>query len=196
MNAYRILLVDDDPLILAGIGKDLEGQGYGVVTAESGEKALALIAETPFDLVLTDQTMDKVDGLMVLKAAKNANPENMVILLTGCGDIACAIDALRLNADDYLLKPCAPEEIRIRVKKCLQHLEASRKLKLYEKVLPICCVCKKIRDEDGKAKGTGQWMSVEKYVWEKAGLKPTSTYCPDCAAKARKEMDTLRGAHP
>jgi DNA-binding response OmpR family regulator len=191
MSDYRILLVDDDPLILGGIGKDLECEGYAVTRASSGECALTLLAEARFDLVITDQTMEKVDGLQVLRAAKSAHPESMVILLTGCGDIACAIDALRLSADDYLLKPCEPEELRIRVKKCLERLEASRKLKLYEKMLPICCVCKKIRDDSGKAPGAGLWLSVEKYVWEKAGLMPTSTYCPECAEKVRKEIDAL-----
>jgi DNA-binding response OmpR family regulator len=191
MGNYRILLVDDDPLILAGIGRDLECEGYAVTTAASGEKALAVLAEAQFDLVITDLAMETVDGLQVLKAAKDAYPECMVILLTGCGDIACAIDALRLSADDYLLKPCEPEELRIRVAKSLERLEASRKLKLYEKVLPICCVCKKIRDDSGKAPGAGQWFSIEKYVWEKAGLMPTSTYCPECAEKVRKEIDAL-----
>lgn len=55
-------------------------------------------------------------------------------------------------------------------------------------MLPICCVCKKIRDDSGREPGTGPWMSVEKFVWKKAGIAPTSTYCPHCAEAIKKEM--------
>lgn len=188
MRKFHILLVDDDPFILTGIGKDLTGEGYLVTTAESGETATARIADTEFDLVITDLVMDQVDGIGVLKAAKQKNPETMVLILTGYGDMTSAIDALRLNADDYLLKPCDPEEMKFRVARCFERLVSARKLKLYESMLPICCVCKKIRDDSGRQPGTGPWMSVEKFVWEKAGIAPTSTYCPDCAEVIKKEM--------
>lgn len=188
MRKLRILLVDDDPYILSGIGKDLESEDYHVNTAESGERAIARLQETHFDLVITDLLMDHIDGIQVLKAAKARSPETMVLILTGYGDMSSAIDALRLDADDYMLKPCEPEEIKFRVSRCFERLEASRKIRLYEKMLPICCVCKKIRDDSGQEPGTGQWVSVEKYVWEKAGIAPTSTYCPQCAAAVKKEM--------
>lgn len=188
MRKLRILLVDDDPFILTGIGKDLAGEGYLVSTAENGEKALALITGTEFDLVITDLVMDHVDGIQVLKAAKKKNPETMVLILTGYGDMTSAIDALRLDADDYLLKPCDPDEMKFRVSRCFERLESARKLKLYESMLPVCCVCKKIRDDSGREPGTGPWMSVEKFIWEKAGIAPTSTYCPHCAEAVKKEM--------
>jgi ActR/RegA family two-component response regulator len=124
----------------------------------------------------------------VLKAAKQKHPETMVLILTGYGDMTSAIDALRLDADDYLLKPCDPDEMKFRVARCFDRLESARKLKLYESMLPICCVCKKIRDDSGREPGTGPWMSVEKFVWEKAGIAPTSTYCPQCAAEIKKEI--------
>jgi DNA-binding NtrC family response regulator len=188
MRPFHILLVDDDPFILTGIGKDLEGEGYLVTTASSGEQALAWIEDNNFDLVITDLLMDRVDGIQVLKAAKAANPEAMVLILTGYGDMGSAIDALRLNADDYMLKPCEPDEMRIRVSRCFERLETNRRLKLYENILPVCCVCKKIRDDSGRPPGSGPWMSVEKYIWEKAGISPTSTYCPHCAEAAKKAM--------
>lgn len=188
MRRANILLVDDDPFILTGIGKDLEGEGYEVTTADSGERAIGLMEKRRFDLVITDLAMDRIDGIQVLQAAKAIHPETMVLILTGYGDMGSAIDALRLDADDYLLKPCEPDEMKFRVSRCFAHLESARKLKLYERMLPICCVCKMIRDDSGRAPGTGPWMSVEKFVWEKAGIAPTSTYCPNCAAAAKKEM--------
>ena len=188
MQAYRMLLVDDDPFILAGIGKDLEGDGYVVTLAESGERAVKLLEAGSFDLVITDLVMDRINGIQVLRTAKTNNPETIVLILTGYGDMGSAIDALRLDADDYLLKPCDPDELKLRVSRCVERLELSRKLKLYEKMLPICCVCKKIRDDSGREPGTGEWMTVEEYVWKKAGIAPTSTYCPQCARETKKKM--------
>ena len=127
MRDYIILLVDDDPLILKGIGKDLEDKGYKVITAESGEKATKLIRDTTFDLVITDLTMEEIDGIQILKKTKELNPDTMVIILTGFGDLDSATDAIRLNADDYLLKPCEPEEISFRVSRCLEKLELKKK---------------------------------------------------------------------
>jgi len=188
MRKHQILLVDDDPFILTGIGKDLENSGYDVRPAKSGERAIELIKSSHFDMVITDLVMGRIDGIEVLKAAKAKNSETMVLILTGYGDMGSAIEALRLDADDYLLKPCDPDELKLRVSRCFESLELNRKLKLYETMLPVCCVCKKIRDDCGREPGTGTWMSLERYIWEKAGISPTSTYCPECAAATRKEI--------
>jgi DNA-binding response OmpR family regulator len=191
MRKYKLLLVDDDPFILTGIGKDLENEGYEVVTAQSGEKAVALVEELVFDIVITDLVMGGIDGIEVLRAVKARTDETMVIILTGYGDMGSAIEALRLDADDYLLKPCEPEEMKFRVARCLEQIEMARKIRVYEKMLPICCVCKKIRDDNGKAHGTGDWISIEKYVWERAGVSPTSTYCPVCVQAAKRELENI-----
>ena len=189
MRPYQILIVDDDPFLLAAIGKDLEGEGYRVMPASSGEDALQLLEQEAFDLVITDLVMDRVDGIQVLKTAKAVNPETMVIILTGYGNMVSAIDALRLRADDYMLKPCEPEEMHFRVSRCLQRFELNRRIRLYENMLPVCCVCKNIRDDRGKEPGSGRWLPVERFMYDKAGLETTSTYCPVCARKAIDEMD-------
>ena len=188
MRPYHLLLVDDDPFILTGIGKDLEAEGYRVETASSGEEACQKLEQTAYDLIITDLVMDRVDGIQVLKKAKETHPETMVLILTGYGNMSSAIDALRLNADDYMLKPCEPAEINFRVSRCLEKLETERRILLYENMLPVCCVCKKIRDDRGKEPGSGEWIPLEKYLYDKAGLETTSTYCPICA---RKAMDQL-----
>jgi hypothetical protein len=64
-----------------------------------------------------------------------------------------------------------------------------RKIKTYEEVLPVCCVCKSIRDDSGKEPGTGDWMSMEAYLWKKAKMSSSSTYCPACWDKAMKDME-------
>ena len=191
MKKYNILLVDDDPLILEGLGEYLETNGYQVTRASSGEKAVDLLALIDFNLVITDLVMENMDGLQVLKKAKELNREIQVILLTGYGNLDTAIKALRNQADDFLLKPCESEEMILRVQNCLKKQELTRRIDLYQKILPMCCVCKKIRDDSGKKPGTGEWIIIEKFIHEKADLDITSTYCPECARKTMAEVTQI-----
>ena len=184
MRKYSILLVDDEPIITAGTGSDLVGKGYEVTTADSGERAVELLNQFSFDLVITDLVMVPVNGIGVLKKSKEINPETMVIILTGFGDMTSVIDAIRLDADDYLLKPCEPEEMYFRVSRCLEKLELERKIEIYEGILSVCCVCKKIRYDSGKGDGTEQWISMEKYIHDKTKVNIKPSYCPECAKKA------------
>ena len=188
MRKHEILLIDDDPFILKAIGSALEDKGYQVSTAAAGEEAIEIMAEKAFDLVITDLIMGSIDGIDVLKKAKKIDAEMMVMVLTGFGDMNSAIDALRLGADDYMLKPCELEEIYFRVSSCLEKLEFKRKIKIYEDILPVCCVCKSIRDDTGKEPGTGKWTQMENYIRDKGGVGVTSTYCPECAKKAKEEL--------
>lgn len=192
MENYEILLVDDDPFILQSIGLALEKDGYAVATAENGEKAIELIREKDFDLVLTDLVMDPIDGIGVLKKAKEANPETMVIILTGFGDLISAIEALRLDADDYLMKPCEPEELSFRMTNCLEKLQLKRRIKVYESILPLCCMCKSIRDDTGKEIGSGKWLPVEEFMLTKAKIAISPTYCPECIKKELEHVIVLK----
>lgn len=188
MGRYKILLVDDDPFILRGVGKELEKEGYQVAVADSGEKAIGLLKQSVFELVITDLVMDQIDGIQVLKNAKQLHPDIMVIILTGFGDMNSAIDALRLEADDYVLKPCRPDELYMRVARCFQKYELAMKVRLYENILPVCCICKKIRDDAGHPPGKGRWMDMENYMYTKAKVAVTSTYCPACSNRIRSEI--------
>ena len=188
MKNYSILLVDDDHLILKSLGPALEGRGYEVATSDNGAKAIEMITDSHYDMVITDLVMTPVNGIEVLKKSKEIRPEILVIILTGFGDMGSSIDALRLDADNYLLKPCEPEELYFRVSNCFRKLELRRKIKLYEKILPVCCQCKKIRDDADRAPGTGRWMAVEEYIRDRAKVDVTSTYCPECAQKLRDEI--------
>ena len=187
MKNYKLLLVDDDPFILEGIGEDLESNGYQVTRASDGESAIDLLETTQFDLVITDLVMDSTNGIQVLKKTKELNSDAQVIILTGFGDIDSAIEALRSHADDFLLKPCESQEMLFRVKNCLEKQELTRKINLYQKILPMCCVCKKIRDDAGRQPGSGEWISIEHFIHEQSDLDITSSYCPECAQKTMDE---------
>lgn len=192
MKTYKILIVDDDLLILQAISLSLEQEGYHVVTAVNGEKAIDLIKENNFDLILTDLVMEPIDGMGVLKKAKELNPESIVIILTGYGDLISAIEALRLNADDYLLKPCEPEELSFRISSCLEKLELKRKIKVFETIVPVCCVCKNIRDDTEDEIGTGKWMPVEEYILTKSKIAVSPTYCPECIKKELENLNVIK----
>ena len=152
MEMSTILVVDDDPLVLSGIAKNLEVSGYMVATAGNGEEAFSLLNRGAFDLVMTDLMMTPVDGMEVLKKAKELFPDIMVIILTGYGDLYSAIDALRYGADDYLIKPCELNEIRYRISRCLEKLALKRKLK--DRTLKLEAVNQELRREIVERKRT------------------------------------------
>ncbi|HSL41670.1 MAG TPA: response regulator, partial [Desulforhopalus sp.] len=115
-----ILFVDDEEIIRKTFVRELQMEGFAVTAADGGRQALAILAEGEFDLVITDLVMPEIDGLGVLKAAKETAPHIGVIILTGYGDIGSAIAALRLGADDFTLKPCEIEELTLRIHRCLE----------------------------------------------------------------------------
>jgi len=188
MHNKTILLVDDEEIILNSIGKNLRQQGYDVTLANSGEQAISLLNSSQFDLLVTDLSMHETDGIQVLKEAKKVNSLTAVIILTGYGDMASAIDALRLGADDYLLKPCDPEEFIIRIRRCFEKQEAFRRVQLYENILPVCMYCKSIRDDAGSEPGKGKWLKMEEYIFAKSRTDISHTFCPDCQKRAEKDM--------
>jgi len=129
MRSKTILLVDDEPIIRNSLSRELQGEGYTVTTADSGDKAISKLKQERFDLVISDLRMEGLDGLDVLKQAKGTAPRLPVIILTGQGDMVSAIEALRLGADDYMLKPCDISELLIRMSHCFEKKELLEQLK-------------------------------------------------------------------
>jgi len=105
MPGENILIADDSADIRNLLADYLRGLGYRVQTASDGEKAAALIGAQPFELVITDFQMPRLDGLGVLQAAKTHDLDIEVVILTGHPTAESAIGALRKGAYDYLLKP-------------------------------------------------------------------------------------------
>jgi len=187
-NEKKILIVDDEEIIRITFSRFLKKEGYNVETAESVDDALSKFTKSFFDLVITDLVMENRNGIELLKEIKKINHETPVIILTGYGDMNSAVEALRSNADDYLLKPCNMEELNIIIQRSIEKGEMQRKIKFYETILPVCCVCKKIRDDSGKEPGTGEWYNVDEFLHKKAGIMASHGYCPECAARAKAEI--------
>ena len=107
-----ILVVEDEAIALNNLVHILQKQGYKVIPAESGTKALNLLSTQSFDLVLTDLKMDKVDGMAVLAESRRRHPMTEVIILTGYATVDSAVAALKAGAYHYIAKPYKIEAIR------------------------------------------------------------------------------------
>lgn len=120
MAETTILFVDDEEVIRKSFSRELQLEHFEVTAVASGGEAISALENGQYDLVVTDLMMPGIDGFGVLKAAKRLAPFTSVIILTGYGDMGSAIDALRLGADDFTLKPCEVEELVFRIRRCLE----------------------------------------------------------------------------
>jgi two-component system response regulator PilR (NtrC family) len=116
----RVLVVDDERSMRDLLAIMLRKNDYDVTTAEGGEAALGALRASSFDLVITDLRMRKVDGLAVLKAAKEVSPQTVVLVITAYASTETAVEAMKLGAYDYITKPFKLEEIRLTIDKALE----------------------------------------------------------------------------
>ena len=116
-----ILVCDDDSVPRRNIASVLEEEGYTVHQAEDGKAAIEAINQVDFDLVLTDLKMPGVDGLSVLKHVRSVSPQTLVILMTAFSSVDTAVEAFRLGAQDYILKPIVIEDVIRKVGRFLEH---------------------------------------------------------------------------
>lgn len=116
----KVLIIEDDPLVLKGFETILKQDGYDIQTSDNGKKALGLIEKENFDIVLTDLNMDDVSGLDVLNNVKKISPDIPVIVITGYESMDTAITALRGGAYDYLIKPCQEIDLKTTIKRGLE----------------------------------------------------------------------------
>ena len=121
MEKERVLVVDDEESVRRLLGQVCSRAGYEVVTAGDGAAALQALDEGFFQVCVVDLHLPHVDGMEVLRRAKQLYPDSQVIIFTGYGDIESAVEALRLGAYDYLQKPLADTNlVRVSVSRALE----------------------------------------------------------------------------
>ena len=108
----HVLVVDDEGAIRYSVSKTLQRVGYNVGEASSGEEALDSMKKQHYDVILTDIRMPGLTGVELLKRIKEQAPDAIVILMTGYASLGTAVEALRLGAHDYLIKPSSSQDIR------------------------------------------------------------------------------------
>jgi DNA-binding NtrC family response regulator len=120
----KLLVVDDEPAMRDGLKMMLSA--HAVETASNGEEALERIAKGGLDVVITDLRMPGKDGMEVLRQAKQAAPGLIVFMISAHGDIATAVEAMKLGAADFIQKPFKIDDVRARVKAALDKRELAR----------------------------------------------------------------------
>ena len=112
-----ILVAEDNVSLCKGLRLGLGKSGYTVVTVHNGEEALERIKENDIDILISDLKMPKMDGLALLKAAKDINSEIYVVIMTAFGEVQTAVGAMKAGAYDYITKPFSIDEIELLVKR-------------------------------------------------------------------------------
>ena len=126
-----ILVAEDQESARESLAELLRGAGYEVHEAADGNAAISLLDRVDFDLVLTDLMMPGCDGISVLQRIRDVSPQTLVLIMTAHASIETAVEAIRLGAQDYLLKPLIFEDVLRKVR----HLMAHRKLAWENQIL-------------------------------------------------------------
>jgi two-component system, NtrC family, response regulator AtoC len=126
LRPSRVMVVDDDAETLALLHEIVAKEGFEVETAEDAETALRRLEQWQPELVITDIHMPGMDGLVLLAAVREKEPDIPVVLLTAYGSLKTAVDAIKAGAFDYLSKPFVVEDIRLVVRRALEHTKLVR----------------------------------------------------------------------
>jgi len=116
----RLLLVDDDEVFLRPLHRTLELAGYEVLPVQSGEEALDTLKVEDVDLVLTDRRLPGMDGVALVRQVKTHHPDLAVVVMTAYGTIESAVEAMRLGAEDYLVKPFETAEMLLVIRRAIE----------------------------------------------------------------------------
>ncbi len=120
MSAIRILLVEDEQSLADTIKLNLELEGYKVITANDGKKALKAFKQERFNLIVLDVMLPEMDGFTVCEAIRLDNAEVPILMLTAKNASADRVNGLKIGADDYLTKPFNLEELLLRINNLLK----------------------------------------------------------------------------
>jgi DNA-binding NtrC family response regulator len=119
-STKHLLLVEDEPALREGVAEQLTDRGYVVEQAESGEAALARLADFAFDAIVTDLRMPGVSGTTVLDAALERYPDIVAIVVTGFGTVKDAVEAIKRGAADFVSKPFQIDELTLALDSALE----------------------------------------------------------------------------
>ncbi len=125
-----VLVVDDEKNYLVVLSELLGEEGYEVICAASGPAALSYLAESDIDLVITDMKMPKMSGINLLEEVKRRDPDLPVIMMTAYGTVENAVEAMKKGALDYITKPFQNEELKVTVRKAVEHRALLRRHRL------------------------------------------------------------------
>lgn len=130
-DGASVLVVDDERSITTVVSRQLAREGLSCEEAWSAEEALRRLEEREFDVVITDVKMPAMSGIDLLKSIKQRDPEIQVILMTGNPDVNSAVEAIRSQVDDYLVKPFELAQLSHAVRRAVEHRDLVRENRRY-----------------------------------------------------------------
>ena len=125
-KTLRILVIDDEGIVLDSCRRIFSGEGYEVVTTDSARKGLELATEGRFDVILCDWKMPELDGIDTVEMIDKRSPDSAIVMITGFPAVERATEALKRGAVDYVAKPFTPEEIVAAVHKAMKRKEQEK----------------------------------------------------------------------
>jgi putative two-component system response regulator len=131
----KILIVDDEESICQILARRLAREGYPCVTAFNGREALDYFYRDPFSIIISDIKMPEMDGMELLKKVKSLNPKTMVIIITAYAEIDVAVDAMRLGANDFIMKPVNLDLVVLSLRNVLEKKRLQDELETYHRNL-------------------------------------------------------------
>jgi two-component system response regulator HydG len=121
-----ILIIDDNETVREGLSHVVKKMGHAPVIAASGREGLEKFKESRADFVITDLKMEGLDGVEVLRSVRELDPDCPAMIITAFGTVETAVEAMKLGAFDFLIKPFAPEVVRLKVERALELRSARR----------------------------------------------------------------------
>ena len=172
----KLLIVDDEKVALKNLEHVMKKEGYEVTATQSGANALAHLEKQPFDVVLTDLRMEKVDGMQVLKKCRDNFPDTEVVLITGYATLDSAVEAMKHGAFSYIAKPFRLDEVRKVVSEALEKIRLRRENRELRE---------QIDSYQGKVKIITQYPHMERLLEVARQIAPT-----DCSVLIVGESGT------
>ena len=189
MSALTILVAEDEAVSREVIVGALQRLGHEVIVTTDGEEAWEVFGEREdVQVVISDWLMPNMDGPSLCRLVRSERRPRYTyfILLTILQGKENKLQGMEAGADDFISKPFDPDELAARLVAASRVLELRYEVAQLERLLPICCYCRKIRDEDNG------WLPVEEYIAKHTGTDFSHGICPHCYEEVvRPELGQL-----
>jgi DNA-binding NtrC family response regulator len=212
MKDLTVMFVDDEQNVLNSLEYNLVRESYKKVFFTRGDKALEYMTKEPVHVLVADIKMPVMDGLSLLKNVREHFPDTVRIVLSGFAEVEQIIASINTGEIfRYVTKPVdEPEKFRGIISDAIEYyllrrdkdeliaslrqtnnelIEAMARVKKLEGLIPICCYCKKIRND------ANYWQRVEEYVEQRSDAVFSHGICPDCIKKYIEPQLSAIGVH-
>ncbi len=184
----RILLAEDDPDNRDVLSVLLGKAGHDVTPFANGALAWEAMNHDHYPLVIADCMMPDLNGFELCRKIRAIQrPYTYVIMLTAYGGRENFLKGMEAGADDFLTKPCDPEQLHARLKVANRILGLEEEVRQLRGLLPICTYCKNIRENEK------DWVPIETYMARRTEVSFSHGICPECfATRVRPELERAR----